>query len=353
MTQEKEESISENETSRSEGVEKEESSAVSSYTRWVASSVLVVAVPLLLLSSLALVVFYAAPVRFESILSRLPGEAAIRTVLIFAPVTLLAIIVLAVLYAFEKPSVEVTRPQVVRSVDVLREPITWFGKLNIQRITWWILIFAFSMLLVLIPARSAAFLSPTRFENFLGRTPGGEVLNFVVHSGPVVLLVVEVLAVILFVGIRIKPMASEREVLMPGMGWLRRIGPTRLSVGVVLIFSVPILLVSLTSLFLFFARTESLLSLIDRLPGEVLVRMGLVFIPASLIIVVALAVLFLIRQRSGMDVLSRKPSAPSKDMKFDLDLVLWYLSWILAWTIALASASIVGLVIGLMVLILR
>jgi hypothetical protein len=353
MTQEKEEFNSESETSQIEGMEKEGSIAVSHYTRWAASAVLVMAVPLLLFSSLALVIFYAAPARFESILSRLPGEAAIRTVLIFAPVTLLAIIVLAVLYAFEKPSVEVTRPQVVRSMDVLREPITWFDKLNIQRITWWILLLTFAMLLVLIPARSAAFLSPTRFENFLGRYPGKEALNFIVHSGPIVLLVVEVFAVILFVGTRIKPMANEREVLMPGMRWLRKIGPTRLSVGIVLVFSLPILLVSFTSLFLFFTRTESLLLWIDRLPGEVPIRMGLVFIPVSLIIVVALAVLFLIRQRSSMDVLSREPSAPSKGLKFNLDLLLWYLTWILAWVITLASATIVGLVIGLMVLILR
>jgi hypothetical protein len=353
MTQKKEELISESETSKIEGMEKEGSIAVSSYTRWAASAVLIVAVPLLLLSSLALIVFYAAPARFENILSRLPGEAAIRTVLIFAPVTLLAIIVLAVLYAFEKPSVEVTRPQVVRSMDVLREPITWFGRLNVQRITWGILLLAFVMLLVLIPARSAAFLSPTHFENFLGRVPGGEILNFIVHSGPIVLLVVEVLAVILFVGTRIKSMASEREALMPGMRGMRKIGPTRLSVGIVLIFSLPILLVSFTSLFFFFTRTESLLTLIDRLPSEVPLRMGLIFIPASLIIVVALAVLFLIRQRSGMDVLSGKPSDPSQGMKFNLDLLLWYLSWILAWVIALASATIVGLVIGLAVLILR
>ena len=63
----------------------EEQTSASSYTRLAATVILVVAVPLLLLSSSALAFFYIAPTRFESFLARLPGEAAIRTVLIFAP----------------------------------------------------------------------------------------------------------------------------------------------------------------------------------------------------------------------------------------------------------------------------
>ena len=100
-----------------ENVTNEEGKATASFTRITATAVLVIAIPSLLLSSSALAVFYLAPDRFESILARLPGEAAIRTVLIFAPVTLLAIIVLALLYAFEKPPVELTRPVVVPMID--------------------------------------------------------------------------------------------------------------------------------------------------------------------------------------------------------------------------------------------
>ncbi len=345
--------MSEEKTNNIEGVEKEELTATSSYTRWAASAVLIVAIPLLLLSSLALAVFYAAPTRFESILARLPGEAAIRTVLIFAPVTLLAIIVLALLYAFEKPSVEVTRPQVAHPLDAVREPATWFGKLDIQRITWWILLLTFTILLVLIPVRSAAFLSPTLFENFLGRYPGEKLLDFVIHYGPIILVAVEAIAVLLFVGVRIKPRGGEREILMPGMRWLRKVGPTRLAVGTVLIFSLPILLVSLTSLILFFIQTERFVNLINRLPGEVPLRMGLIFIPASLIIVVALAVLFLIRQRSGLEMPSEGIGSTVMRGRVNWGLLLWYLSWILTWVIGLSGATIGGLVVGVMVLILR
>ena len=129
--------------------------------------VLIAAIPMLLLSSLALIVFYAAPERFDSILARLPGETAIRTILIFAPVTLLAIIVLALLYAFEKPSTEVTRPQVLQSSDAAREPMTWMDRLNIQRIVWWVLLLTFVILLMLIPIRAAAFLSPACLQTSL------------------------------------------------------------------------------------------------------------------------------------------------------------------------------------------
>jgi hypothetical protein len=308
---------------------------------------------MLLLSSIALAVFYAAPNSFESILARLPGEAAIRTVLIFAPVTLLAIIVLAVLYALEKPTVEVTRPQVPRPLDIVKEPITWPRELDIQRLSWWIMLLSFVLLLILVPVRAAAFLSPTRFENFLGRFPGEGLWDFLVHSGIILLLLIEALGVTFFVGARIRSTRGEREVILPGMRWLRKVGPTRLSVGIVLVFSLPILIVSLASLVLFFVRTESLLDLLDRLPSEVPLRMGLVFIPASLIIVVALALLFLFRYRSGAEMTSVETRSAVMQGRISWELLLWYLSWILTWVIGMAGATIVGLVIGVVVLILR
>jgi hypothetical protein len=345
--------MSENNTDQLSKPEREVEVQSSRYTRWAASVVLIIAIPLLLLSSLALAVFYAAPARFDSILARLPGEAAIRTVLIFTPVTLLAIIVLAILYAVEKPSLEVTRPQVIRPLDDARVTLTWLDRFDVQRLAWWVLLFSFAILLILTPIRAAAFLSPTKFENFLGRYPGERLLSFIVHSGPIVLLAVQALAVILFVGARIKAVRGEREILLPGMGWLRKVGPTRLAVGIVLLFSVPILVVSLTSLILFFVRTEQFLDLIHRLPGEVPLRMGLIFIPASLILVVVLAVLFLLRQKS--DVERSSAGSPSDIVRGgnSWELASWYLSWILTWMIGIGGATIVGLVIGVVVLILR
>ncbi len=72
-------------------------------SRVVATLVLVPAVPMLLLSIASLGLFYLAPVRFGQLISRLPGESLIRTALVFAPATLFAIVVLATLYAVEKP----------------------------------------------------------------------------------------------------------------------------------------------------------------------------------------------------------------------------------------------------------
>jgi hypothetical protein len=93
--------------------------------------------------------------------------------------------------------------------------------------------------------------------------------------------------------------------------------------------------------------------MIDHLPSEVPLRMGLIFIPASSIIVVALAVLFLIKGRSGIEPPQAESLTPSASGILSWDVFLWYLSWILAWANALAGAAIVGSVVGLVVLIIR
>ena len=74
-----------------------------STTRWVAGLLLVPSVPLLLLSVAALGLFYVAPQRFGELLERLPGDQYLRSALAFAPAVLLAFVVLAILYALERP----------------------------------------------------------------------------------------------------------------------------------------------------------------------------------------------------------------------------------------------------------
>ncbi|HKY84900.1 MAG TPA: hypothetical protein VJ160_08760, partial [Anaerolineales bacterium] len=80
--------------------------------RWSPSRVLamVVLLPsalLLLISVVALAAFYTQPTRFNALLARLPGDDLIRTALIFAPATLVAVVVMAVLYANDVPKQEV------------------------------------------------------------------------------------------------------------------------------------------------------------------------------------------------------------------------------------------------------
>jgi hypothetical protein len=322
-------------------------------TRLTATLVLIATVPMLLLSGLVLILFYVSPTRFESLLAHLPGEAAIRTVLIFAPVTLLAIIVLALLYAFEKPTAEVTRPQVVRVRESRRESLSLFAQLDVQRFAWWILLLTSFGLLFLVPVRSAAFLSPELFERFLSRFPGERLLSTLVHWGPLILLIIVMIAVAVFIGARMRRAGGEREVIMPGMRWLRKVGPARLAVVIVLTFSLPILLLSLASLFLFFTRAEVFLKWISGLSGEIALRMGLIFIPASLIIVVVLALLFLIKGRSEAEALPGHMLTTNGDGSSSWDVFLWYLSWIFVWTIAQAGSTILGLIMGMGVLLLR
>src|SRR3989304_3450252 len=85
-------------------------------TRLLAGLVLVPAIPLLAFSVFALAVFYTAPERFGAWLARLPGDTYLRTALIFAPATLLAVVVLATLYLRDSAEGEERTTQVGTSL---------------------------------------------------------------------------------------------------------------------------------------------------------------------------------------------------------------------------------------------
>ena len=65
---------------------------------WSVRLLLVPTIPLLLFSLGALVLYYGAPGRFDTLMATLGSEAFIRLVLFFAPFLLFAVIALAALY---------------------------------------------------------------------------------------------------------------------------------------------------------------------------------------------------------------------------------------------------------------
>lgn len=314
------------------------------YTQLAAVLVLLVATPLLMLSGLALALFFASPQRFDSLLARLPGEAVLRSVMIFAPAALVAIIVLAVLYALEPDEIELKRPTISPRPEGLRD---FSERVMPQRLSAWFLPFSIPLFLMLIAIRSAAFLSPTRFDKLLGRIPGGELLGLLLGPGLLLLLLLIILAMRMTFGGR------DKKAILPPRGFARvrqllvAAGPARLAVGSMLLFSIPLLTLSLIALTGFQARPGRVLALLLQLPKEVLLRLGLLFAPTTLFIVVSLGVQFMIRRTIDEDT---QPASSLANLSF---LIQRYGSWALLGGLLVASAVIAGLVVGMSVLLLR
>ncbi len=265
------------------------------YTRVVAALVLFPAVPMLLLSIATLALFYLAPGRFGSLIARLPGESFIRTALVFAPATLFAIVVLAVLYAVEKPRAEIEtqpvkiRPR-VRSLPVARTA----GML---------------MLIVAIPAFMSSlsvwalsFVSPSRFNRLIEPFPGETYLRAATPFLPWVFFALALIAALLLLSLEgrkedVEGDGVEDAEARPTRGIQE---PRRLvdyAVSVVLFTAIPALLGSLAALSLYYVQPERFARVIGRLPLESLVRAGLLFVPQTSFIVVVLAAIFLLRPR--------------------------------------------------------
>jgi hypothetical protein len=323
------------------------------YTRIAATIVLLVASPMLLLSGSALALFYASPDRFNNILARLPGEAAIRTMLIFAPAALLAIIVLALLYAIEPPTLEITRPQPVPKAGTITSEIGWLTYERRVSISSWLLLLTIPVTLLIVSVRSASFLSPAQFDNFIGRIPGGSLLEFFIGAGFILLLAAGLVGLIVFSGLNVGERGEDRRFSLKVRSWLERIGPERLAVGTVLLFSLPMLILSLLGLTGFLARPSRVLDLLTQLPKEVILRLGLLFLPSSLFIVVVLAVLFLPRRLLTEGARERlfRPAGSHIDRFFQY--LVSYGSWILYGGLTVALAVVLGLVVGVIVLLLR
>lgn len=323
------------------------------YTRIAATLVLLVAGPMLLISGSALALFYASPERFNNFLARLPGEAAIRTVMIFAPASLVAIIVLALLYAVDPGTKEITRPQPAVRLSPKPVPIDWSTQERRVNTGFWLLALSIPSFLFIVSMWSAGFLSPDRFTNILGRIPGGSLIELIIGPGFLLLLLLVLLGVLLFSGGREQVEAGERRFAHKVRDWIGNIGPERLAVGTVLLFSIPMLVFSLLALTSFFIRPTRVLDLLTQLPKEVILRLGLLFIPSSLFIVVVLAVLFLPRrlvtEESRMSLLNSSQSSFDRIFQY----LTTYGSWILLGGLTAALAVFLGLVVGMVVLLLR
>jgi hypothetical protein len=323
------------------------------YTRIAATIVLLVASPMLLLSGLALAAFFAFPDRFNNILARLPGEAAIRTVLIFAPSALLAIIVLALLYALEPPEKEVGARQPTHEAGPTSPWTGWISQVGWGGLSTWLLLMGVPATLLLVSARSAAFLSPERFGNFLDRIPGGAFFEFFMGAGFILVLAVGLIGLLFFTGTSEEKGGGESRLSFKLRRWFGELGPERLSVGTVLLFTIPILALSLLALTGFLARPSRVLDLLTQLPKEAILRLGLLFLPSSLFIVVVLAVLVLPRRLLSEESLEEMVRSGGSFFDRTFQFLLTHGSWVLYGGLTIGLAVIFGLVVGVIVLLLH
>lgn len=248
-------------------------------TRVVATLVLIPTVPMLLASVMALGLFYLAPGRFSALLARLPGDELIRSILIFAPATLLAVVVLAVLYALDQPpSPELAAGAPGPRVGTAR-----------RLATWGLLVPGLPMLVIAVGLWLFSFIAPGRFTALVEPLPGDAYLRLALRAAPVLLLAVVLpAALFLLFGGRSSP--DETAAPIPS-------APIRWGVSLTLLATLPLFLLSLAALGFFLFQPSRFEVLMAHLTQETFVRLALVFTPAILLSLVLLAVLFLFFSR--------------------------------------------------------
>ncbi len=292
------------------------------YTRWAAAAVLVPTVPMLLLSMAALAVFYAAPTRFGRLIGQLPGEEIIRSLLVFAPATLLGIVILAALYALERPGASTPRPAKARPHQ---------GSPPWGRSAAWLLPPIGLLFLGSVAARLLAFVSPGRWQALLAPLPGDRYLGPLFEAAPWVLLAL--MAVLAWVTWRAR---GEKSIPVPDQRQAARIGALA-----TLVAALPMLGLSLAALAVFTTAPDRFAKLLTRLTQEAFIRLGLVFTPAALLSLVLLAVLVLSFNAVGREldrssaVTENRQAAPWRQ-----NLAVWVL------TVGLAFSAVLGLGLG-------
>jgi hypothetical protein len=259
-------------------------------SRVLAALVLVPSVPMLLASAAALLLFYMAPVRFGNLIARLPGESLIRTILVFAPATLLAIVVLALLYAIDQGGAPGER---IPRLPARSRKAAGYAPAAVRQTALTLTVIPLAVaLLFSLAVWSLSFVSPARFDRLIEPFPGERYLRALVPVAPWILfmLVVAVLAVITVQRERFRTKGSKRwlqDLLRGASEW------THWAVSAILTFALPALFLSVLALALTWLRPERVSIWIAKLPFDSLVRIGLLFAPPMLFTIVVLAVLYL------------------------------------------------------------
>lgn len=290
-------------------------------TRLIATIVLVPTVPMLLASVGALVLFYLAPGRFGALLARLPGDEIIRSVLIFAPATLFAVVVLAVLYALDRPP---------EAASAAKAPAAGLDSARIA--SRWLLAPGLPLLVLSVGLWLFSFIAPSRFAALIEPLPGDAYLRLALRSAPVALLAL-VLPAALYL------LLSGRRVTNRQGRALDPAGPVRWGVLLTLLATLPLLAFSLLALGTFLFSPDRFQGIMQQLTQDSFLRLALIFIPAVLLSLVLLAVLFLFYSKPSLPPQDEaEPAGLAHQLKLSREgMAIWVL------TSGLAGSAVVAL----------
>ena len=304
-------------------------------SRILAVLVLVPAVPLLLMSVLALATFYSAPTRFNALLVRLPGDELIRTALIFAPATLVAVVVMAVLYANDAPrreAAEGTRP------SARRRGLRARRRGGLARSSLWLTLPA---LMFVTAAQLLAFVAPERVDQILEALPATTLLTRLFEMSPIVVVAAVVLGLIF-------GFVPGAEASAGGLRMWTTPRIARLGALLTLVPALGLLLLSVAGLGMIVVSPDRLAWLADKLPAETLLRLGLAFSPAMTLGLVLLAALYLTVPPRANEV-PLVEIGPSAGGGFRSGLALGVLVAGLGFTVLAGMAVLVAVVFVLVV----
>lgn len=287
------------------------------YMRVVAALVLLPTIPMLFVSIATLALFYIAPTRFGALLARLPGESFIKSALVFAPATLFAIVVLAVLYVLDRPRPTAKAAVSQRiSVDQPQQNVPFGRILGIVTLLVAVPMMLFSAALWLL-----SFVSPTRFASLIEPLPGDAYLQKALPYAPFVLFLVVIVAVFFVFASRTQTRRIPLEDETGAEGWFAQWSANagrfaNMTVGLVLITSLPALLAAVGAFGLYHYAPGKFERVLERLPFDEIVRLGLSFAPVTLLVIVILAMMYLAGPRLNLSTApvqtqTRTPNTPA------------------------------------------
>ena len=245
---------------------------------------------MLLMSLAALALFYLAPTRFGAFIGRLPGESFIRTALVFAPATLFAIVLLAALYAVERPPQAAADGRADASPTRPSRPQAPQVALTLRRLARLSLVPALGLLFGSLAVWGVSQIAPGRFGRFLERLPGDSLIRPVVGIAPLLLFGLALALFWIGFGARARPRVQQAH-----EPWMSGSGVNRIAVIVVLFGAGLMLFLSLAGLALYAVNPERLESLVRSLPSDALIRLAMFFAPVIFLAIVLLAGLYLVR----------------------------------------------------------
>jgi hypothetical protein len=318
---------------------------------------LIPTVPLLGLSVIALGLFYAAPARFERILARLPGEDFLRMVLMFAPASLLSLVILAVLYAVEAPKAEPAALERTRPAA----RVAARGAMALPRWAPWALVaISTGALLFSVGAAALSLIAPGRFAALIAPLPGDRYLTPLVRVSPLPTVMLTALAVAYAFGVAGR---AAGAVPWPRIDAAR---VSRIAAGLVLVQAVPMLAISLAALGLYFLSPGRFGRLIGQLAEQEWLRAGLLLAPVTLFTLLLMASLFFSGRPAAAAEGGRAPPAvetrdrqaapearPQPDPGWRGEWAPRLATWVLAVGLVFTAVTGTGLLGALFYLLLR